>query len=58
MLSRTQRDLISAPWRLIAEQPPTVQIGGSSRDYQAFVIRDGGRQAADPAVFYARLALT
>jgi hypothetical protein len=32
--SRTQNDLISAPWRLIAEQPPTVQIGGSAR-YQA-----------------------
>jgi hypothetical protein len=29
ILSRTQRDLISAPWRLIAEQPPTVRIGGS-----------------------------
>jgi hypothetical protein len=31
ILSRTQRDLISAPWRLIAEQPPTVQIGGYVR---------------------------
>jgi hypothetical protein len=30
---RTQSDLICAPRLLIAEQPPTVQIGGSARGY-------------------------
>jgi len=41
--TRTQSDLICAPRLLIAEQPPTVQIGGSlrGRAKTQVALRDG-----------------